>query len=169
MNLRVNNALHLHETEELSVRDAYLAAIHLLERSHRRFLDAVKDELERLGHDEINNVQALLLFNLGEEELAPCELKARGYYLGSNVSYNLKKLLELGFIEQRKSTDDRRTVKVRLTDRGRAIVAGLEALIERHLASLSPIGGVSAEDLASVSRILRRLERYWTDQVLYRL
>lgn len=169
MNFHVGNGLGVQDEEEVSLKEAYLAAIHLLERSHRRFLDVVKDELERLGHDDINNIQAILLFNIGEEELAPCELKARGYYLGSNVSYNLKKLMELGFIEQRRSTDDRRTVKVRLTAKGRGIVEGIEALIERHLASLAPIGGVTADDLAGVNRLLKRLERYWTDQVLYRL
>ena len=169
MNFHVSNSLHVTDGEEVSLRDSYLETIRLLERAHRRFLDVVKDELDRLGRTDINNVQAVLLHNIGAEELAPCELKARGYYLGSNVSYNLKKMMELGFLEQRRSADDRRTVKVRLTAKGREIVGRVEALVQRHLASLTPIGGVAGEDLAAAGRILKRLDRYWTDQVLYRL
>ena len=68
----------------------YLESLNLVERLHRLLLDVIKDEFERVGVIEINAVQALLLFNIGENEVTAGELKSRGYYQGSNVSYNLK-------------------------------------------------------------------------------
>jgi DNA-binding MarR family transcriptional regulator len=150
-------------------REAYVEAIRLIERAHRRFLDVVKDELDRLGRDEVNNVQAVLLHNLGSEELTPSELKARGYYLGSNVSYNLKKLNELGYVAQRRSTRDRRTVRISVTDEGAEVAAIVDGLIERQMRSLGPIAGVDAASLDGAMQTLRRLDRFWKDQVLYRL
>jgi DNA-binding MarR family transcriptional regulator len=147
----------------------YVEMIRLIERAHRRFLEVVKDELDRIGRDDINNVQAVLLYNIGQEELTPSELKGRGYYLGSNVSYNLKKLLELGFIEQKKSRADRRTILISLTPSGAEIADMVGALFERQLKSLKPIGGVDDEDLRACNRVLMRIDRFWQDQVLYRL
>jgi DNA-binding MarR family transcriptional regulator len=74
------------------VKDAYLQIIALIERLHREFLEVVKAELDRRAIRDLNNVQAMILFNIGEEELSVGELTIRGCYLGSNVSYNLKKL-----------------------------------------------------------------------------
>jgi len=151
------------------VLDAYVEAIRLIERTHRRFLDVVKDELERLGKHDVNNVQAVLLHNLGREVLTPSELKARGYYMGSNVSYNLKKLNELGYVTQSRSTRDRRTVRITVTEKGAQVAGIVDALLARHMQSLGPIGGVDAQSLESASQVLRRLDRFWKDQVLYRL
>ncbi len=69
---------------------SYLEALALVERLHRLLLDVIKDEFERVGVLEINAVQALLLFNIGDHEVTAGELKSRGYYQGNNVSYNLK-------------------------------------------------------------------------------
>ncbi|MEM6762316.1 MAG: winged helix DNA-binding protein [Pseudomonadota bacterium] len=148
---------------------AYLEAIRLIERTHRRFLDVVKDELDRLGEEEVNNVQAVLLHNLGSEVLTPSELKSRGYYMGSNVSYNLKKLGELGYLTQQRSTRDRRTVRIAVTDKGAKIAEVVDGLLARHMQSLGPIGGVDDASLSEATQILRRLDRFWKDQVLYRL
>ena len=76
------------------VRPAYLEALTLVERLHRRLLDVIKDEFDRRGRDNVNAVQALLLYNIADKELTAGELRTRGYYLGSNVSYNVKKLVE---------------------------------------------------------------------------
>ncbi len=100
----------------------YAQTIALIERLHRRFLDVLRVELERLGIDQINNVQSLLLANIGDEEVSVGELMTRGYYLGSNVTYNLKRLVEAGLVEQQRSRHDRRVVRVRLSERGHALV-----------------------------------------------
>ena len=57
-------------------------------------------ELDRTGIADINNIQALILSNIGKEELTVGELTNRGYYLGSDVSYIVKKMVENGYLEQ---------------------------------------------------------------------
>ena len=109
----------------------YLDNLALVERLHRLLLDVIKDEFERLGILEINSVQALLLFNIGENEVTAGELKSRGYYQGSNVSYNLKKLVELGYMHHQRSEIDRRSVRVRLTEKGRRVRGQLADLLDR--------------------------------------
>ncbi|MGI9571339.1 MAG: MarR family transcriptional regulator, partial [Desulfobulbia bacterium] len=104
------------ETEDL--RASYLKSLKMIELLHRLLLDVIKDEFERLGRTDVNSVQALLLFNIGDAELTAGELRSRGYYLGSNVSYNLKKLVDMGFIIHERSETDRRSVRVRLSDAG---------------------------------------------------
>ena len=110
----------------------YLEALGLVERLHRLLLDVIKDEFERLGMLEINAVQALLLFNVGDNEVTAGELKTRGYYQGSNVSYNLKKLVESGYMHHQRCEIDRRSVRVRLTDKGRKVQEIVEDLFVRH-------------------------------------
>ncbi|HJR55870.1 MAG TPA: winged helix DNA-binding protein, partial [Rhizomicrobium sp.] len=104
-----------------ALRKSYLETLNLVERLHRQLLDVIKDELDRRDEREINSVQALLLFNVGDQELTAGELRTRGYYLGSNVSYNLKKLVEMGFLDHQRSRVDRRSVRIRLTDTGREV------------------------------------------------
>jgi DNA-binding MarR family transcriptional regulator len=154
---------------EPDLKPLYMEALTLVERLHRRLLDVIKDEFDRAGRSDVNSVQALLLFNIGESELTAGELRTRGYYLGSNVSYNLKKLVETGYIHHQRSRMDRRSVRVSLTDKGRQIASIVNALYERHVRSIDQIGGISAEDFQSLNRSLQRLERFWTDQILYRL
>src|SRR3546814_15509031 len=100
------------------VQQPYYQSIVLIERRHRHFLELVKAELERRGIQDINNVQSLILYNIGTDELTVGELTARGYYLGSNVSYNVKKMVENGYLVQERSLHDRRSVRVRLSDKG---------------------------------------------------
>ena len=145
----------------------YLENLALLERLHRLLLDVIKDEFERLGILEINSVQALLLFNIGENEVTAGELKSRGYYQGSNVSYNLKKLVELGYMHHQRSEIDRRSVRVRLTEKGRRVRGQLVDLFVRHAEGLAKKGLVDAAGMDAMSQSLKRMERYWTDQIRY--
>ena len=151
------------------IQPLYLEALTLVERLHRRLLDVIKDEFDRRGRADINAVQALLLFNIGDKELTAGELRTRGYYLGSNVSYNLKKLVEAGYIHHERSEADRRSVLVRLTDKGELVRNMLGELFERHLGSLGPVGNVVDADLEPLNTTLRRVERFWIDQVRFRL
>src|SRR5258708_31649009 len=147
----------------------YLETLNLVERLHRQLLDVIKDELDRRDEREINSVQALLLFNIGDQELTAGELRTRGHYLGSNVSYNLKKLVESGYIHHTRSEVDRRSVLVRLTAKGEAVRNMLNELFHRHLGSLDAVGNVSGTDFELMNTSLRRLERFWIDQVRFRL
>jgi DNA-binding MarR family transcriptional regulator len=143
--------------------NAYAETIALIERLHRRFLDVLRVELERLGIDQINNVQSLLLANIGDEEVSVGELMTRGYYLGSNVTYNLKRLVEAGFVEQQRSRHDRRVMRVRLTDRGHALCAEITAMLARHDAALRSRPGLAP--LGELNEQLKSLESFWTEQI----
>jgi DNA-binding MarR family transcriptional regulator len=147
----------------------YLETLNLVERLHRQLLDVIKDELDRRDEREINSVQALLLFNVGDQQLTAGELRTRGHYLGSNVSYNLKKLVEAGYIHHERSEADRRSVLVNLTPKGEEVRQMLSELFERHLSSLEPVGNVAEDHLDLLNTTLRRLERFWIDQVRFRL
>ena len=151
------------------IQPHYLEALTLIERLHRRLLDVIKDEFDRRGRADINAVQALLLFNIGDKELTAGELRTRGYYLGSNVSYNLKKLVEMGFLDHQRSRVDRRSVRIRLTDKGREVREIVEALYQKHVRTVEQVGGITSDEFGSLNKALHRLERFWTDQILYRL
>ncbi len=155
--------------EKNELKEHYLKSLRMIERLHRLLLDVIKDEFERLGRSEVNSVQALLLFNIGDAELTAGELRSRGYYLGSNVSYNLKKLVEAGYIHHERSTSDRRSVRVRLTDKGKDVCEVINNQYNRQLTSLEQVGGVNGDDLNAMNGSLYRLERFWADQIRYRL
>ena len=152
-----------------TVQSLYLEALTLVERLHRLLLDVIKDEFDRRGRSDINSVQALLLYNIGDKELTAGELRTRGYYLGSNVSYNLKKLVELGFLDHQRSRVDRRSVRIRLTPQGQEIRRIVDALYQKHVKTVEQVGGISSEEFSTLNKSLHRLERFWTDQILYRL
>lgn len=155
--------------DDSSFESEYLQALRLIERLHRLLLDVIKDEFDREGGADLNSVQALLLYNIGESELTAGELKKRGYYLGSNVSYNLKKLVDMGYIDCRESSTDKRSKIVRLTDKGMMACDVVNSLYERQLRSIETVGEVSSGDLDSLNHSLVRLERFWSDQIRYRL
>ncbi|EPX81347.1 MarR family winged helix-turn-helix transcriptional regulator [Litoreibacter arenae] len=145
----------------------YLESLALVERLHRLLLDVIKDEFERLGILDINSVQALLLFNIGENEVTAGELKTRGYYQGSNVSYNLKKLVEMGYMHHQRCEIDRRSVRVRLTEKGRHVRNSVAELFERHAVGLEEKGILGHDGIDTINHSLHRMERYWSDQIRY--
>ena len=149
------------------VMPGYLETLALLERLHRLLLDVIKDEFERVGALEINAVQALLLCNVGDNEGTAGELKSRGYYQGSNVSYNLKKLVELGYMHHQRCEIDRRSVRVRLTQKGRTVRDAVGALFLRHADGMNARDILDLETLETITATLRRVERYWSDQIRY--
>ncbi len=167
--------MSLHSPLEPAARSArdtafmasYLEALTLVERLHRLLLDVIKDEFERVGVFEINAVQALLLFNIGDNEVTAGELKSRGYYQGSNVSYNLKKLVEAGYMHHQRCEMDRRSVRVRLTEKGRRIRDIVQTLFSGHADGLVSRGVLDQIGIDDIAMSLRRVERYWTDQIRY--
>lgn len=146
---------------------SYLDTLTLVERLHRLLLDVIKDEFERVGVLDINAVQALLLFNIGENEVTAGELKSRGYYQGSNVSYNLKKLVDMGYMHHQRSEVDRRSVRVSLTEKGRNIRNIVGKLFATHANGLVERNVMDHEGMEDITGSLRRMERYWTEQIRY--
>ena len=145
----------------------YLDTLALVERLHRLLLDVIKDEFERVGVLDINAVQALLLFNIGTNEVTAGEFKSRGYYQGSNVSYNLKKLVEMGYMHHQRCELDRRSVRVKLTPKGRTVREVVARLFARHAEGLITQDILDAESIKDISSTLKQVERYWTDQIRY--
>src|SRR5579872_1913424 len=152
-----------------AVQPLYLEALTLVERLHRRLLDVIKDEFDRRGRSDVNSVQALLLYNIGDKELTAGELRTRGYYLGSNVSYNVKKLVEMGYLHHARSRLDRRSVRISLTPKGKEVHDIVTALYDKHVLTIEQIGGISSEEFSRLNQSLNRLERFWTDQIRFRL
>ncbi len=166
MNLRITPEPALPARDAAFMR-GYLDALALVERLHRLLLDVLKDEFERLGVEDVNPVQALLLFNIGDHEVSAGELKSRGYYQGSNVSYNLKKLVDLGYMHHQRSEVDRRSVRVRSTDKGRKLRDIVARLFATHAEGLTARGILDADAMDEITRALKRMERYWGDQIRY--
>ncbi|MCQ0971568.1 winged helix DNA-binding protein [Paracoccus sp. TK19116] len=152
---------------ETASAEAYLESLHLLDRLHRLMLDLIKDEFERLGRADLNPVQALILYNLGTSEVSAGELRSRGMYQGSNVSYNLKKLVTMGYVSHTRCDQDRRSVRVRLTDEGLLVRETVFNLFMRHADGLAMSGVMDDPPLAQVNLQSRRIERFWTEQIRY--
>jgi DNA-binding MarR family transcriptional regulator len=164
-----NVALVPVEAKRQNIKHRYLEALTLIERLHRRLLDVIKDDFERTGDKDVNPVQALLLFNISDSELTAGELKTRGHYQGSNVSYNLKKLVEAGYVNHERSNADKRSVRISLTQKGKEIRARVDSMYNRQLQAIEEVVGMSVDEFDRMNKALTRLERYWTDQILYRL
>lgn len=145
------------------MNQAYLETVRLIERLHRHFLDVLRVELRHLGIEDINAVQAMLLYNIGEKEVAVRDLKRHGYYLGSNVTYNLKSLTDCGYLDQERSAHDRRSVRLRLTDKGLSLSKAITQL-QNNLAER--LGDTGSTDLGPTNEVLTRLERTWTEFIL---
>lgn len=141
----------------------YFETIQMIERLHRYFLDVVKIELDRKGVEDINNVQAMILYNIGHENMTVGELTLRGYYLGSNVSYNVKKMSENGYIEQERSVHDKRSIRVSLTDKGKELYALLNKMFARHESNLEGTK-LSNESFKDTIQTLQNVERFWNAQ-----
>jgi DNA-binding MarR family transcriptional regulator len=139
----------------------------MIERLHRRYLDVVRVELDRMGCRDLTPVQAVLLANVGEDEVVMKELIERGYYQGSNVSYNMKKLVELGYIEQARSQHDKRSVRVRLTEKSKAVCDRIRKMKALDAPALER-AGIGANEFTNLVENLRRLETAWSELVRYR-
>ncbi len=151
-----------------AIKTRYLQAVHRMERLHRRLIDMIKDEIDHSGHSDLTGVQALLLYNIGDQDLSAGDLRRRGYYLGSNVSYTIKKLTEAGYMACVRSALDRRSVRIRLTESGFRVHAMIQALYDRHAQGIEVIGGLALPDIDVLNRMLVRLDRFWTHQLKYR-
>lgn len=147
--------------------EAYLESLQMLERMHRLLLDLIKDEFERLGRNDLTPTQALILYNLGSAEVSAGELRTRGIYQGSNVSYNLKKLVQMGYVSHERSDTDRRSIRVRLTGEGQAVRDAVARLFMRHADGLEMSGILDDPPVEQVNLQWRRIERFWSEQIRY--
>jgi len=148
------------------VSQDYIELTLLIERLHRRFLDVLRIELKNIGVRDINGVQALMLTNIGDGEIIIRDLIERGYYQGSNVSYNIKKLTDYGYLAQERALHDKRSITVKLTDKGRKVVEGIRAMEEKNGARFEDTIG-KGDLVGEAAKMLRKLERTWDDYIRY--
>jgi DNA-binding MarR family transcriptional regulator len=141
----------------------YYESIQLIERLHRHFLDVLKVELDRKGIQDINNVQSLILYNIGDDELTVGELTIRGYYLGSNVSYNVKKMVENEYLVQERSVHDKRSIRVKLSDKGKELKNLITAMFQKHEERIAN-SELTPERLTELNQTLKMIERFWASQ-----
>lgn len=144
----------------------YYETIQLIERLHRYFLDVVKVELDRKGIQDINNIQAMILYNIGNDEMTVGELTLRGYYLGSNVSYNLKKMVEMGYVMQERSPHDKRSIRIKLSEKGIALCSALAEMFKRHEEKIKGSELTDAR-LGETMSTMKMLERFWSGQTSF--
>ena len=135
----------------------------LIERLNRRYFDVIRYELSQLGIDDINAVQALLLMNVQNSEVSIRELVDQGYYIGSNVTYNVRHLDETGYLDQERSERDLRSVRISVTEKGTELCASLVEMESRHAELLN------AEDdtMGAAWSLLRGLERAWSNEIQF--
>lgn len=167
----MNAVLQAVESTEPNTRETLLAqymdSLSYIERLHRLLLDVIKDEFERLNVIDVTSVQALLLYNVGDAEVTAGELKTRGYYQGSNVSYNLKKLVEGGYISHERCSIDRRAVRIRLTEKGREVRRIVADLWSGHVDAFLERGTMTDDSLRNMEKAMRTLEQFWTERIRY--
>lgn len=156
-----------HDSPAFDQVAAYFQCLQMVERLHRLILDVIKDDFERLSRNDLTPVQALLIYNLGEAEVSAGELRSRGMYQGSNVSYNLKKLVSMGYLHHERCDQDRRSVRVRLTLSGQQVRDQLGQLFARHGSDLVASGILDDPPVEAVNLQWRRIERYWADQIRF--
>ena len=142
----------------------YFDAIQLIERLHRHFLDVLKVELDKKGIQDINNVQCMILYNIGADDLTVGELTLRGYYLGSNVSYNVKKMVENGYLEQERSVHDKRSIRVKLSEKGMELRNMLSSMFQRHEGQIEGSETLTSENLTQMNNTLTAIEKFWAGQ-----
>ena len=156
------------QSDPSDIRRDYLETIRLIERLHRQFLEVIKTELDNHGIADINNIQALILFNIGDSELTVGELTNRGYYLGSNVSYNVRKMVDNNYLIQERSAHDKRSVRIRPSGKGRDLYQQISDMFDRHAIAIEESSFNSAE-IHTASQSYRQLERFWTGLLNYSL
>lgn len=152
------------------MKEIYFETIMLIERLHKLFFDVVKAELDRQKIKDINNIQCFILYNIGKNQMTVGEVSNRGYYLGSNVTYNLKKMVEFGYILQEPSAHDRRSIQVRLSDKGLALFERLDKIFTGQADNLKH-NGITEEHLKDIRDIMMKLESFWrfnaTHSIIY--
>ena len=150
------------------MKEAYFDAVMTIERLHRLFLDVIKAELDRMQIQDISNIQCFILYNIAENQLTVGEVTNRGYYLGSNVTYNLKKMLENGYLVQEQSIHDKRSSHVRLSTKGLKLFQNFDSILEQHTRNMKH-NSLNDQDLKILKSSLQKLESFWNFTVTHEL
>ncbi|USO02638.1 MAG: winged helix DNA-binding protein [Alphaproteobacteria bacterium] len=141
----------------IGMRENHLEAISLVEVVYKLYLDVLKTELSKLGILDINNMQAMIMYHIGDRKLSIGEVIDKGCFIGSNVSYNVKKLTSAGYLKQEPSQFDRRSVYLTLTKQGKEVYTKLHKAIQEQKKVLLKYG-LSDQDFENLKETLTKLE-----------
>lgn len=139
------------------MKGKYFESIGLIERLYRLFLEVIKNELKRLNIIDINNIQTLILYHIGSNKITVGDLIHRGYYMGSNVSYNLKKLMANGYVTQTPSDFDKRSTFISLTKKGAVLCEKLDKVMESQMKMLK-VEGINDKEIENLTGTLKKFE-----------
>ncbi|WP_236042555.1 MarR family winged helix-turn-helix transcriptional regulator [Roseibium aggregatum] len=143
---------------------SHFELVRVIERMYRRYLDRLRVDLSRIGADDISPSHAMLLFTIGDDDLSVRDLMDRGHYLGSNASYSLKQLVQSGYVDRSASARDRRSARIRLTDKGKQLCKAITSADEVNQNQIVR----SEQDrraLEETISMLRRLEVVWATDI----
>ncbi|MBP1884572.1 MarR family transcriptional regulator [Sinorhizobium mexicanum] len=144
----------------------YFELARVMERASRRFSGLLRTELSKIGVDDIGPAQAMVLLAIGEAELSVGELLDRGYYMGSNISYYLKQLGDGDYIDRIASQRDKRSARIRLSEKGRKLCASLREAARSYERALTH-GEQDRQNLETAFQTLHRLELVWGNAARY--
>jgi len=143
----------------------FIRAVGLIDRLQAKHHEIIARMLEARNLTELTAVQAVMLYNLGDREIMAGEMRSRGIYLGSNVSYNLKKLVGLGYLEQRPSPHDKRASHVRLTEKGKAIHDLVGQTYAAHVQKILATCPIDFQDVINLENILQVVDQFWSQEL----
>lgn len=141
------------------MKQHYYNVFVMMEKMHRLFLDVIRVYLCKKNVRDINNVQALLIYNIGHQKLTVGDLTSQGYYLGTNVSYNLRKTIENGYVIQTPCSYDRRSSEVNLSEKGLELLKVMGEIFEEHTTKLSE-NNIDDQKIEDLYFTLNRIETY---------
>jgi DNA-binding MarR family transcriptional regulator len=154
------------EVEQDADSTIHLEIVRIIDRLYRRYTDLMRVDLTRLGNEDVSPSQIMMLFTIGGGELSVRDLLDRGYYLGSNASYNLKQLVDGNYIEREISSRDRRSARISLSAKGQALCDEVRRCHDSYHREIAR-DPVEARNLEVTYQVLRRLEDVWTATLRY--
>ncbi|MDR0695195.1 MAG: MarR family winged helix-turn-helix transcriptional regulator [Holosporales bacterium] len=138
------------------------------EKNYRLFLDIIKQELDSIGAVDINAIQAFILMNINDNVVTIGEVITRGYYIGSNASYNIKKMTMNNYIHQTQSDFDKRAAYLKLTQKGLNLCNKLYDSVNNYLKIFeTSIGGDF--DIDQCIGVMKKIEHFWKDILMRRV
>ncbi|MDR0630481.1 MAG: MarR family winged helix-turn-helix transcriptional regulator [Holosporales bacterium] len=144
------------------MKNSYLELPIYGEKMHRLFLDVIKQELDNLAVADISSVQAFILMNVNDNVITMGEVLSRGYYVGSNASYNIKKMITNSYMRQTPSDYDKRAIYLSLTEKGLNLCERLENSIKEHIDKFK-ISNANKAEIDKGLKFLKKFETYWQD------
>lgn len=146
------------------MKDNYFKTIVMIEHLHRLSLQVVKSELNKMKISDINNIQCFILYHLGMQEIIIADMINRGYYLGKNVSYNLKNMIKNGYVVKETKYNDNRSRSVKLSTKGIKLHKKLENLFIMQSKDFYS-KCMNKEDLDKFDNMLFKIENFFLDNI----